>query len=245
MAASLEDLLLQHGLISSVQLAVAKRDADVRHKRLAPTIIDLGLIDEVRFARWISQVTGISLVDPLPDDAVFALERRVPRGIATELQVVPIGLDGDRLTIAMLDPTEQTTLEVLRRTTGLDIQPAVGRYGELMRLVTRFYPEDDAEPTILPGQLPIAAETETEAAPFEVGSQTLINSHARPFILGDESPGSATHIFTPRPDVESDSGASQMERIERRLESLERALQSIDRKLDAIAASISSVLPRG
>ena len=228
-----------------MQIAIAKRDAEMRHKRLAPTLIDLGLIDERRFATWISDITAVPLVDPLPDDTVFALERRLPRAIAGELQVVPIRLEGDRLTVAMIDPTDDETTEVLRKTTGLDIRPAVGRYEELMRLVRRFYPEDDAEPTILPGPLPMDASTETETAPFEVGSQTLVNSHARPFILGDESPGSVTHIFTPRPDIASDASSSQLDRIERRLDSLERALQSLDSRLEAIEASIARVLQRG
>ena len=228
---ALEDLLLRARLLSPMQIAVAKRDAEMRRKRLAATIIDLGLIDETRFAQWISEATGAPLVDPLPEDSVFALERRLPRAIAREFEVVPIALSGAALTVATIDPTDAAALDILHTTTGLTIRPAVARYSGLMRLVTRFYPEDDPEQTILPAPFPEPAAG--DRSPFDLGSQTLV---ARP--ASELTGGSATQILTPK------ATESQLDRLEKKLAALEAMIESVQRRLESIESALNRTLPR-
>lgn len=229
---SLEEFLIQTRILSPVQLDIAKRDAAMRHKRLAPTLIDLGFIDEKRFAQWMAEVTRLPVVDPLPEDEASKLDRRLPRALAREFQVLPIRLDGELLTVATINPLDASALEILRTTTGLTIRPVIARYGELMRLVSKFYPEDDAEPTILPLPFPPAAAE--ESAPFDIGSSTLVAAQHQPFLTGDESPGSATQVFVHRTPASAPP----------RLEQIERRLAEVERRLAAIEEALARVLPR-
>lgn len=200
---TLEQLLVQTQLLSPMQLAVAQRDAQLRHRRLAPTLIDLGMIDEKRFADWMVEVTHLPLVDPLPDADVVALQRRVPRALAREYEVVPLRLTGQELTVATINPLESAALSVLHTTTGLQIRAVVARYGELMRLVTKCYPEDEVEPTMLP--LPL---------------------FTRP--VGDESPGISTQIVhAVTPETQLDRIEKRLDRLEERINAIDALIARV------------------
>ena len=147
---SFENLVVQAHLVSAMQLSIARRDADLRRRRLAATLIDLGFVDERKFADWAAGVSGTSLISPLDTTAAAALSRRIPRALAREYEVVPVAIDHEELTVAMVNPIDEGCIEVLRSATGLKIRPAVALLGELRRLVTALYPEDDVDPTILP-----------------------------------------------------------------------------------------------
>jgi len=231
-AHTLEELIVQTGLVSPTQLAVAQRDAAYRHRRLAPTLIDLGLIDEKRFAEWMAQTTRIPILHSIPSEVVHALERRLPRAIAREYEVVPVALSGDELTVATINPLDEGFIEVLRTTTGMRIRPVIAIYSDLMQQVTRFYPEDDAEATMLPapqGMYPSATVEATDA---------------------DDSPGS-TRIITPRTGDETlafprmpPNAGTQLDRIEQQLQSLTSLVEALKKRLDAIEAAMTRVLPR-
>jgi hypothetical protein len=209
---TLEQLLVQTQLLSPLQLAVAQRDAQMRHKRLAPTLIDLGLVDEKHFAEWMAQVTRLPVVDPIPEDAVASLQRRLPRAIAREYEVVPLRMEGDELTIATINPFETAALDVLRTATGLKIRTVIARYGDLIRLLERFYPEDAVDPTILP-----------------------------PMAFGDESPGVSTVVIHAAPPVAPPSQLDriegqlsalmdQIDRLQKRIDAIDDVLHRVVRQ---------------
>lgn len=161
----LEELLLQTRALTPEQLERAKSDAKRTRKRLAQTIIDLGLVDDRRFAQWMAHVSDTPLVDPLPAGAVHALEGRIPRGIAREYEVAPVAIEGDVLTVATINPLDESCASILRTTTGMNVRFVTARYGPLTEVVTRYYPEDDEEMTIFPPVGPSLDE--------EVGNETV------------------------------------------------------------------------
>src|SRR3954452_21778418 len=119
--ATLEQLPVDTRLLTPAQLAAAQRDANVRHKRLAAALIDLGLIAERRLAEWMAKVTDLPIVDPLPGGAIAQLQHRISPQIAREYQVVPLAIERDALTVATMNPLDQNALEILRHATGLHI----------------------------------------------------------------------------------------------------------------------------
>lgn len=211
---TLEDLLVQTRALSAMQIAVAKRDAEMRRRRLAPTLIDLGMMDDARLAQWMSEVTRLPIVHPLPDEAAMGLARRVPRALAREYEVVPIALDGSLLTIATLDVTDNSALQVLQISTGMKIKPVIARHSELQRLIPKLYPDDAAEPTMLPDAM-LSFEDD-----------------------GELSPGSATQVIKPRVP------AFVAPTLEARVATIERTLKDIEGRIAAIESAIARVLSR-
>lgn len=250
---SLEELLIQTRLLSSPQVAVAQRDAHMRHKRLAPTLIDLGLVKERQFADWMAEVTDLPIVEPLPADDVARHERRLPRALARKFEVVPLSIEDGVMTVATIDPLDRSCLEVLRTTTGMEIRPVIAIYGSLMHLVTRFYPEDDAEPTMLPNPVfewPGTHPTQpSENQPFEFGSETLLGSHKQPFVLheDDDSLGSSTKVVSPKHTVAVPMtlpDPSQLDRIEQTLAELRRTVEALQRRVEDIDSAVARMQSR-
>jgi GSPII_E N-terminal domain. len=76
---------------------------------------------------------AITLPLTLPD----RLTALIPCVLARELQCVPVGYEYRRLTVALLDPTNEALIERLRRNTGYIIYPVLCREEELTQLLTR------------------------------------------------------------------------------------------------------------
>src|SRR5712691_10889124 len=169
----LETLFIRSQFLAPAQLAMAKREATGRHRRLAPMIVELGLVNERQFAEWMSEMTSIAIVDPLPAAAVEPLVRRIPRAIAREYEVVPVALDAGMLTVATINPLDTGCLDVLRATTAMTIRPLIAVHSALLDLIARFYPEDRIEPTLMPsGFDPEATLSVIQGADDSPGSTT-------------------------------------------------------------------------
>lgn len=233
---TLEDLLLESGVISAPQLSVAQRDAAIKQRRLPQTLIDLGFISDQRFAEWMSEVSNVPLVDPLPAEQVEKVERRVPRAIAREYEILPLAIEGNTLIVATINPLDTAALGVVRTTSGMDVRPLVAVYGSLMELVARFYPEDSVESTIQPeiafdpsSTLAVElAKMKTTDRPFEFGSDTLVSSQSKPLDLGPSA---------------GESNA-QLDRIEHQLGEILKAVADLQRRIDAIDGVLARVLTR-
>jgi type IV pilus assembly protein PilB len=143
---TLDELLMQTRLLTPEQLVNARKEAVQRQQRLAPTIIDLGLVDDRRFAKWISEAARVPMVDALSSAAVEPLARRIPRAVAREHEVIPLALEGRSITIATVDPLDIASLDAIRAATRMDVRPLVGVLGQIRHAVARFYPEDTIEP---------------------------------------------------------------------------------------------------
>ncbi len=213
----LETLLIRTQLISPAQLAMVKREAEGRHRRLAPMIIELGMVNERRFAEWMSQMTSIPIVDPIPAAAVELLVRRVPRAIAREYEIVPLKLDAGTLTIATMNPLDPGCLDVLHATTTLNVRPLIALYSAVTELVARFYPEDKIEPTLMP-------------AAFDPSDTAVITT-----VRADASPGSATRAIP---------AESQLDRIERAIGELRKLVTDLRERIDTIDETLEHILSR-
>lgn len=157
---TLEQLLIENRVLSAVQLAVARRDAEVRRQRLAPTLVELGLIDEDRLARWIAEISGLRLLDSLPVETAAALAGRVPARLARIHGLVPLAVNGDELIVATCDPFDQGGLDQLHITTGMKIRAVVARAGEMTRAIDRLYPFDFGSETLMAGDDSLGSSTQ-------------------------------------------------------------------------------------
>ncbi|HEX9162910.1 MAG TPA: hypothetical protein VF980_14490 [Thermoanaerobaculia bacterium] len=257
MQPSFEQLLLQTQLVSAPQLAVAQRDAEIRQRPLAQTLIDLGFVSDRRFAEWISEVTKLPIVDPLRADVVSEFEGHVPPEVAREHEIVPLDVNADEMTIATVNPLDRASIDAVHSATGLKIQPVIALYSQLTDLVKRFYPEPpkfDASATI----------AVTEVEPFHFGDDTMLKRHSLEFAYnrGDDSLGSETRVLPPlrsiddlpplevdpsqemAPPLEAAAPETQLDRIERYVTELIRVIDTLQRRVDAIDATLARIVNR-
>jgi Type II secretion system (T2SS), protein E, N-terminal domain len=217
---TLEELLVQSRLISAPQLAIAQRDAQTRNRRLAPTLIDLGLVNERRFAEWMSEVSRLPIIDPLPAAAVESLVRRIPRMVAREYEILPLSVDQGALVVAMINPLDIACLDVLRTATAMSIRPVIAVYGALLELLSRFYPKDASEATLM------------MTTGFDP-SATLAFPRDEPNEEDDTNP------------VTEVTAESQLDRIEHAVTGLRRMVERLQERIDAIDGTLEHILSRG
>jgi hypothetical protein len=240
-------------------------DASRTHKTLAETVIDLGFVEERRFALWIAEASGARFLDPLPEDVALLLERRLPPATARLRMVVPVGEESGSLVVAMVNPLDESTLQVLRTTSGAEILAVTGVRSAIERLVNRVYPEQlDGDATVLPNFRFTFEPKEPQAAPappaptpepvstpwsepsdeepFDFSTRTLLSSRQSLHDLNEEPPPSldarfGTLIAQPLP-------ASTMNEPPRAEPPASDALAHIEQRLDAIAGAIERVQKR-
>lgn len=274
MTASLETLLLRDGILDPERVTIAADDARRTHKTLAETVIDLGFVDERRFAEWMAEVSGTRLADPLPEDVAATLERRLPPATARLRMVVPVGEESGMLYVAMVNPLDETTLQVLRSTSGSEILPVTGVRSAIERLVNRVYPEQlDGDATVMPNlrftfnpEEPPATVPEPSPAPvasaaaddepFDFSTRTLLSSRSDLGDLNAEPPPAhggrfGTLIAQPLPDSVAteppDNAAAAPEtlaRIEQRLDAIAGAIERLQRRLDALDMTLMKFMNR-
>ena len=263
MNAPLETLLLRDGILDPERLVTALDDASRTHKTLAETLIDLGFVEERRFAQWIAEVSGTRFVDPLPEDVALQLERRLPPATARLRMVVPVGEESGSLYVAMVNPLEESTLQVLRTTSGSEIIAVSGVRSAIERLVNRVYPEQlDGDETVLPNfrfsfepqepqaaappvAAPRAPEPEpvstpwsepADEEPFDFSTRTLLSSRQNLHDLDSEVPSV--------PDARFGTLIAQPLPASATEPSAPDALAHIEQRLDQIVGAIERVQKR-
>ena len=140
MATRLGDLLLQQGLVSTTQLDEALKYQVIFGGKLGTNLIEMGILEEDDIARVLSQQFRV----PTPSAAeVMHVEPQVlallPRELVEQHNVVPLKLEGRRLTLLMPDPGNFNLIEDLSFRTGLIIKPVVAAEVRLILALEKHY----------------------------------------------------------------------------------------------------------
>ena len=140
MATRLGDLLLQQGLVTTAQLDEALKYQVIFGGKLGTNLIEMGILEEDELAAALSQqfrVPTIS-VDEIMNvqPPVLAL---LPRELIEQHSVLPLKLEGRRLTLLMPDPADFKLIDDLSFRTGLIIKPVVAAEVRLVLALEKHY----------------------------------------------------------------------------------------------------------
>jgi len=131
--------LVEEGLISPDQLAVAEETRKNLGGDLGHILIKKGFISEEQVLEFLSQRLNIpfmSLKDYTIDPEVIKL---VPVSLAKKYHFMPLFKIEDTLTLAMADPLDVFALDELRQALKCRIQPVLASAAEIDRLVAESY----------------------------------------------------------------------------------------------------------
>jgi len=249
-----ESLLLESGIVSEAQLAHAHAESERTHQPLALVLIDLGLVPEKRFAEWIAHVSDTPLLEPIPEEAVAAVEQTVTRDVGREYQVVPLRQEGDVLHVVMVNPLDSEAIRILQTTTGLTIFPVSGVRSSIERLVNRFYPADHATaitlhpprafPALDAGSAtfvrPVDARPLETSVPDEIEFGTMIAKPKAKTVSADAPRGPKSSSGKSRP-TDATNPTNPFVTLERRLNQMSKTLNKIQRRLDAMDKTLSEL----
>ena len=195
MSERLGDMLLHVGVLTQAQLEEVLSAQSIYGGRLGTNLVEMGLVSEEDLARLLNEKLGVPSVD------AASLER-VPESVLAILpvekvrrfQVLPIALDGKRLTLAMADPSDFSAIEELGFFTGMVIVPRVCSELRLSLALERYY----------------GIKRTLHFIPVSGGVRTrMINLTRENAGLG---PTEARYASLPAPDIRADSGTPSVTR---------------------------------
>jgi len=152
---NLGDMLIAANLIDEVQMQIALAEQKHTGRRFGSTLVDLKFIDENVLAAFLSRQIDVPCISLLHIDIPKKVLRKVSRSLAVECKAVPVRIiDGDRLEVAMIDPTDIDTLSKLELATGMTVSPMIAPQSSIATMLDKLYPEEQDEITLTARQRP-------------------------------------------------------------------------------------------
>lgn len=198
MPIKLGEMLVKAGLVKPAALDEALKSQVIFGGRLGTNLIEMGCLGEEALARVLSEKLRVPYVDPqelmsVPPKTVELITAE----LAEKYQVVPLRLEGRRLSIAMADPSDLPATDEIAFRTGYVIQPMVTPEIRLFAALEKYY-GIKREVRFLPVSKELGGRrlhayqpnrpAEMSAAPREVVDfSTIPGSEADYFLWGEEA----------------------------------------------------------
>jgi chromosomal replication initiator protein DnaA len=192
----LGEMLVSHGVISKKQLrkALEEWENDTQGKRLGTILVELGYVPEETLIAFLAKQCGIphlKLSDYEIDSEVI---KYLPADLVSDFLAVPIDKLGKILTVAMVDPLDESAIQRIREATGYVVKPIVCTQADMEDAIERYYGKAvlDAsrkkreERTGVPAQ-PEGGEEEVEEGVLGESLQPLKVYTFEDFVVGEAS----------------------------------------------------------
>ncbi|MGE6367601.1 GspE/PulE family protein [Planococcus kocurii] len=137
----LGDILVEHGLLTAAELQETLNNKQGDQK-LGDALLQRGVITERQLIDTLEVQLGIPYVSLFRYPFDPKLFNVVPKEFAKRKLLVPLKTEGDRLFIAMTDPTDFITIDDLRLTTGFQIEPAIASKEDIVKTIAKYYDEE-------------------------------------------------------------------------------------------------------
>jgi len=139
----LGQLLLDHGLLSEEDLNKALVEQSGSGERLGHYLVENGMVEEGDLVRLLSEQYGVPAADLDDFEVPKSVRELVPGDMARRYLVVPVGVNGRALDVAMVDPTDVVAIDDLKFATGLRIQPMVASERAVKEAIDRIFGEQE------------------------------------------------------------------------------------------------------
>jgi type II secretion system (T2SS) protein E len=152
---NLGEMLIQANLIDEVQMHIALAEQKQSGKRFGSTLVSLNFIDENVLAAFLSKQIDVPCISLLHIEVPKKVLRKLTRGEALACKAVPVRTDGDRLEVAMVDPTDIEVLDKLEKAAEMTVVPLIAPESSIRTMIERCYPiEISGEDTLSQRQRP-------------------------------------------------------------------------------------------
>lgn len=152
---NLGDMLIAANLIDEVQMQIALAEQKQSGRRFGSTLVGLKFIDENVLAAFLSKQIDVPCISLLHVDIPKKVLRKLPRAVVVECKAVPVRIEGEKLEVAMVDPTDVDVLDKLEKAAGMTVTPLIAPESSIQTMIERCYPEErDDDSTLTARQRP-------------------------------------------------------------------------------------------
>ncbi|MFN4243815.1 MAG: GspE/PulE family protein [Tepidisphaerales bacterium] len=125
------EILVDLGLVKAADIARALEHAKAKRMRLGEALVELNLASEVNVYKALAAQNGMEFVDleqvTVPGNATAL----VPEELMRKYLVLPLGLEGNRLRLAIHDPSDLEMLDILRFRLNKDLRTVLAAKGQI------------------------------------------------------------------------------------------------------------------
>ncbi len=100
-------------------------------------LLELNLVNDLRLARYLAQRFGIELVDLQERDIEREVMQAIPLALAKRHLALPVEIDGNRIVVGMVDPTDVVARDDIRAVTRREVVPVVVAYRQISQAIER------------------------------------------------------------------------------------------------------------
>ena len=169
----LGDILVEQGLLTQAELQETLNGKQ-NDQKLGDALLQRGIITEQQLIETLEVQLGIPHVSLFRYPFDPMLFNVVPKEFAKRKLLVPLKTEGDRLFIAMNDPTDFITIDDLRLTTGFQIEPTIASKEDIVRTIAKYYDEESYDELL--EELPqIAEEQQNDLNDLDAPIVRLVN----------------------------------------------------------------------
>ena len=130
--------LVQAGRIKEAEAEQLQTQANHEKRSMLEQIIASQKISSLDLARFVADTFGYPLLDLAVYDETHIPTKAIDRKLIATHRVIPLNQRGNRLSVAIADPTNLRALDEIRFQTGLGVDPIVVEHPKLMPLVTKY-----------------------------------------------------------------------------------------------------------
>ena len=139
---SLTEILILHGLLPIEQLDTLSA-GDTADESAVRALVVSGVITELQFARARAEQTKLPFVELIEYSVDRLALSKVPAALCRRDEVLPIGFEGNRLVLAMVDPGNVFALDDVREAARMRVNPVVVERSDLMAAIARHHRADE------------------------------------------------------------------------------------------------------
>lgn len=135
------EMLINLGKLSREKLeeALKLQSQSSQDKRLGELLVELGYCSEDDIVEALSVQTGLPVVNLREERINPDVIALLPPEVAYRHMVLPIGRKDSALRVAMADPFDVVTEDILRFITGLNVEPCLARPSDIKLLIEQHY----------------------------------------------------------------------------------------------------------
>jgi len=145
---SLGDVLLSRGLITSKQREELRFESINQSQPEEEILKVKEWVTPTEIAKAKAEVLGVPFVTLTGLSVPKEILDIIPEPTARTSKVVPLEKKGGKLRVAMLDPLDLPTIEILERKTGMPVEPVLAEESDLEAALERFYGQEKVEAEI-------------------------------------------------------------------------------------------------
>ena len=140
----LAELFVEQNILQPSQADDVLSEAELNGKTIAQAMVDSGFIDERGFYQTIAEGVGTEFVDLSETEIPEQVLRLIPSGLARLHRALPIGIIGNTLRVALVDPLDLRAAEDLRFALGKDVEVVVAPSNEVEDRIKQYYGTETA-----------------------------------------------------------------------------------------------------